>query len=321
MSTAITDNAEVLEMFEKWMIDVNYGKNTISKYRPMFRSFISFLDEHKISIKSASRAIIEAFLKNKKNVRESTKDNYIWLLNDFYENHPIVEVNPAYELYAKRKKARGKKQKLAPVPLSPGNQAKLINYCLSLPNTYQGTITKTIVLLLLCTGLRREELCTLKRMQVHLEGDSPYLTVMGKFSKERSTPIITADVPDIIDILQDYLDVQEKWMRKVLDPEYALLDATYLQVQHQTYPLFIQKRNTGKGYTPNGIYVLVNEVMSRAGIVQPRLSPHILRHTFGTNAILRGVAPNILQHWLGHESLETTGNYTSHAAVLMNSYQ
>ncbi|WP_354677116.1 site-specific integrase, partial [Cupriavidus plantarum] len=38
-------------------------------------------------------------------------------------------------------------------------------------------------------------------------------------------------------------------------------------------------------------------------------SAHWLRHTFGSHAIARGVALDVVQHQLGHASLATTSVY------------
>ncbi|MCV7584143.1 tyrosine-type recombinase/integrase [Micrococcus luteus] len=42
------------------------------------------------------------------------------------------------------------------------------------------------------------------------------------------------------------------------------------------------------------------------------LSPHSARHTFASWALMEGVAPQIVQHRLGHESLETTSRRYAH---------
>jgi site-specific recombinase XerD len=40
-----------------------------------------------------------------------------------------------------------------------------------------------------------------------------------------------------------------------------------------------------------------------------RISPHSLRHTFGTDKAERGVSPCVRREWLGHARLDTTQIY------------
>lgn len=51
--------------------------------------------------------------------------------------------------------------------------------------------------------------------------------------------------------------------------------------------------------------------LADAGIGK-HLTPHSLRHTFASWALMEGVAPQIVQHRLGHESLQTTSRVYAH---------
>ena len=46
-----------------------------------------------------------------------------------------------------------------------------------------------------------------------------------------------------------------------------------------------------------------------AGIDPVRAQPHVLRHTYGQNAVFRGVPTPVLKSWLGHLSLAETERY------------
>lgn len=56
-----------------------------------------------------------------------------------------------------------------------------------------------------------------------------------------------------------------------------------------------------------GIHKLVARARRRAGLA--KLTPHQLRHTFGTEAIRAGVPTPYVQAMMGHASLETTARY------------
>jgi len=55
--------------------------------------------------------------------------------------------------------------------------------------------------------------------------------------------------------------------------------------------------------------MLFKRLKARAGIVGKRISPHILRHTFAINYLVKSNDPFSLQELLGHEDLTTVQNY------------
>ena len=53
----------------------------------------------------------------------------------------------------------------------------------------------------------------------------------------------------------------------------------------------------------------IKKAMARAGITGGPAMPKGLRHSFGVNAFQANVPPHLVQRWLGHASLRTTGIY------------
>ena len=53
---------------------------------------------------------------------------------------------------------------------------------------------------------------------------------------------------------------------------------------------------------------IVKAVANRAGITKD-VSPHVLRHTFATTALQKGISLATVQKILGHERLQTTAIY------------
>ena len=66
---------------------------------------------------------------------------------------------------------------------------------------------------------------------------------------------------------------------------------------------------TRQPLTKNGVELLFRRLKERAGITGKRISPHILRHTFAMNYLLKSNDPFSLQELLGHEDLHTVLNY------------
>lgn len=54
----------------------------------------------------------------------------------------------------------------------------------------------------------------------------------------------------------------------------------------------------------------ITEAKRRAGITDPKLTPHSLRHSFGSNLVEAGVDIRIVQELMLHEDLSTTQVYT-----------
>ncbi|CAD5999084.1 tyrosine-type recombinase/integrase [Agreia sp. COWG] len=59
---------------------------------------------------------------------------------------------------------------------------------------------------------------------------------------------------------------------------------------------------------------LITLAKKRAGITDPRLTPHSLRHAFGTDLVDNGVDIRVIQELMMHESLATTQIYTGVSA-------
>jgi integrase/recombinase XerD len=141
---------------------------------------------------------------------------------------------------------------------------------------------RAIVVLLLHTGLRARELCTLSRAHVRLGKRNGTIRVLGKGNKEREIP----------------LNATARAALLAYDPSLTT-------PSDDPTPLFLsEKRHTR--LTERGLGYLVHKYAERAHV--RKVSPHALRHRFGYR-MAASVPLHRLAQLMGHDSLDTTMRY------------
>jgi integrase/recombinase XerD len=135
---------------------------------------------------------------------------------------------------------------------------------------------QTIITLLLHTGLRSQELCTLTRQQVNLSKRNGTLHIVGKRKKVRDVPLNAT-------------------ARSVL--------GKYLAKLPQECQYLFPSEKTHKALTGRALGHLVTKYAGQAEVAD--VSPHDLRHRFGYR--MAEVVPlHRLAQIMGHDSLDTT---------------
>ena len=109
--------------------------------------------------------------------------------------------------------------------------------------------------------------------------------MIGKGSKER----ISFLDPDSLDFVRKYVDT----VRTLWNPA--------------TSELFLARN--GQPLSRQAIWTLIKKYGRKAGILSP-LSPHVLRHSFATHLLEKGLDIRSIQILLGHEDIRTTEIYT-----------
>lgn len=140
-----------------------------------------------------------------------------------------------------------------------------------------------IVVLLLHTGLRARELCTLTRAQIKIGKRSGTLVVHGKRNKYREIP----------------LNATARAALEAYDP---FLSEPH---SHDATPLFLSEKRHAQ-LTERGLGYLVKKYAERAKLRD--VSPHDLRHRFGYR-MAASVPLHRLAQLMGHDSLNTTMLY------------
>ncbi len=146
---------------------------------------------------------------------------------------------------------------------------------------------RTILMILLDSGLRIGELVNLKMGDVHM--DEGYLKVMGKGKKERIVPIGS----NAQRALQRYLF---RFRPKPVNP---IIDNVFLSTR-------------GNPLTENSMKLMFARLAKRSGVC--RLHAHLCRHTFATRFLINGGDVFTLQQILGHSTLEMVRHYVNLAS-------
>lgn len=134
-----------------------------------------------------------------------------------------------------------------------------------------------IVKLFCATGLRVGELCKLNKNTIK----NRQFTVVGK-SKSPRVCFITEEVEDAI--------------------------GEYLAQRTDSNPALFITNQTERRITPGGVRNIFKAACNRSDF--SGVHPHILRHSFATMLLDRGVDIAHIADLMGHESLDTTKQYT-----------
>jgi integrase/recombinase XerD len=171
-----------------------------------------------------------------------------------------------------------------PQVLSPES----VNKLLSAPQAQERFYLRDRAILetLYATGSRASEVVGLKLADLYL--DSAFCKCMGKGSKQRVVPL----GKPAITAIQVYLcNLRPQLVA-------ANVDAPWVFVSRGARAL-----------TREMLWILVKKYVKRAGL-NPKVSPHTLRHSFATHLLSGGADLRTVQELLGHASIRTTQHYT-----------
>jgi integrase/recombinase XerD len=144
-----------------------------------------------------------------------------------------------------------------------------------------GVRDRAMLEVLYAAGLRVSEMCSLKTGDIDI--DTALLTCHGKGAKQRRVPIGKSAVH----WLQRYLGIR-KQLGNEAKPE-----------------LFLHR---GRQMTRQTAWAIIKTYAAQAGV--PDISPHTLRHSFGTHLMQHGADSRSVQALLGHADISTTEIYT-----------
>lgn len=171
-------------------------------------------------------------------------------------------------------------------------ECKLI---LTIPDqrTFQGKRDYAILRLMLNTGLRKQEVCSLKTGDLKLHNNQWCLLVKGKGNKERRQPIGDSS---IFQSMKAYrMGIKSSRSSNTLEG-----------------PMFLTLGKHGPwkeaALSPVAIDGLVRKY-ARKALIKKRITSHSLRHTFCTLGLRSGIDLMTMKNLMGHSSIQSTQVY------------
>lgn len=174
----------------------------------------------------------------------------------------------------------------APLPafIRPEETRHILDEQLDNPDDFEILRDKLMLLMLYTTGMRSSEAVNLRDVDVNTARGE--LKVLGKRNKERIIPFGN----ELAEIINQYRQLRD------------------ITAGHTPERFFT--RADGRPIYRTLLYRKIHAELQNGGAHAPKLSPHVMRHSFATDMLNNGADLAAVQQLLGHQSLMTTQVYT-----------
>lgn len=273
--------------------------NTVKAYRDSINGFIDYLESEKhvrretMAFEDFSRANITDFLDwmlNVKNYAKKTSNLRITAIHSLLEFAAHEDSENLMSIYLDACTVKGVKVSYGPIEYFEECQMKAL---LAAPNsgTRIGRRNQMMLILYYDTAARIAELLDMNVGQLHLDAETPYLTILGKGRKYRNIPLMDKTVRHLKRYIKDY--------HHDGNPDSPLFYArTYGEIHplsHDTVEKMI------KSYS---------DQCSKAGTSMPEKPHcHMIRKTRAMDLYKNGMPLAHIQQLLGHENMSTTSGF------------
>ena len=159
-------------------------------------------------------------------------------------------------------------------------------------NTRRGLRDRTIMILLYDSGARLAEVLNLNVSDAAIDGNSPYIRVNGKGSKQRIVPISVKTAAHIARYLSVYHSSKQTDSRLLF---FTVIKDVTARISEGNVERFVREYAT--------------KARSLCPSVPDHVHPHMFRRTRATQLYQNGVSLPLVSRLLGHASLETTQLY------------
>lgn len=276
------------KLCEEWICHLyatkNLSENTLAAYRSDLRQFLSFEKDPL----SPDLCAFVSHLSLDLRLKDSSVRRKIISLRTFYEYLSLLGLLQASPF--EKLKFRFKQERRLPKTLSKVEVKRLLEALARVPQEEQSLRDQALLDLLISTGIRIGEAAAITVDDLVLQERT--LLIHGKGRKQRLI----------------FISSPVTWSRlAALHKERLILlqkEADKAQIYRH---LFVNKN--GRPLKNRDIERIYRKYRSRARI-NPKSTPHFLRHTFATNLLANGADLRSVQEILGHASVATTQIYT-----------
>lgn len=212
------------------------------------------------------------------------RSQQLMALRNFYDwrrAHGLAERNQAADV-------RGPRVKPRPARKYTTEQLRQVFRTIDAGDEARRRRDRCLVLLLLTTGMRREELASLSLSDIELGKNVATIRIHGKGSKQRDVPIEGPVVVAIRDLLEEL-----NALPYPRDPDALLLS--------------ISGRTRGQRLTVRGVDYFMRDLAARSRLRE--WGVHRFRVTFATQLYDDGADIETIRALMGHETIETTRRY------------
>ncbi|MGL4676403.1 MAG: tyrosine-type recombinase/integrase [Brevinema sp.] len=253
-----------------------YSKNTLVAYMKDIDEFISFLDTYHYSWKELSPQIISSWFDSKQHLSPRTVSRKLSVLRNFFHylmTENVIDSN-VFVLFSSPKCPT-----VIPTTLSVNEMTHLLQDIPS--STILERRNQCILKIMYATGIRSEELCSLKCEQVFFKQN--VIKILGKGGKMRLVPIIPPIQRDL-----------ELWFEERKNLDQGIDDTVFLS-------------NNGRRLTTSMIRKIVRKYTQS---LSKNFHPHAFRYTFASHLLDNQANLRCIQELLGHANLSVTQRYT-----------
>ena len=274
---------EILNDFERHLIEDGKRPKTVESYVGDIKGLLTYLDEGKVVFDGVLNRYYITSYKNKlmeKDYEPTTINKKINSISSF--NTYLVDNGYMNEVVINLKRDRVRIANGSEKAVEIYDDKLVNNLCLYVTNREKVSCRdKMIILLLLFTGVRVSELCSIKIK--HIDFLTGHLKVTGKGGKIREIPL----KDEVIEAIKGY--IRERCKSKYKGSEYLILGQRGA-IQRDAVNTLLEKH-------------------TRLGGFDKKLKPHTFRHTFCTRLVKKGVPITTVSKLAGHSNVETTAKF------------